>query len=188
MKLTLEVPFGSTATAVVEVSDYTEYGRIAFREAVTILGSDGKQMSKDNCARIISYNRSSQKIFERHGLGPDDFITRVGDYAATRGREVGDAINSALRQLKEEIASSHDVVTEETKNEQRRLKSAMETIRAAEIEGVDNLMTHADYTTWARRYNDVANEGGEGHIPHRITREEYQRALDIVANQGKLRA
>jgi hypothetical protein len=38
-------------------------------------------------------------------------------------------------------------------------------------------MTNQELKSWKVRYNDLHNEGGEGYIPTRITKEQYQKAV-----------
>ena len=42
------------------------------------------------------------------------------------------------------------------------------------------LMTNAEYKVWAKRYNDINNEGGEGYVPDLITVEQLKRANKIL--------
>jgi hypothetical protein len=42
-------------------------------------------------------------------------------------------------------------------------------------------MTNAEYRAWAKQYNDINNEGGEGYIPELITIEQLEAAKKILA-------
>ena len=43
------------------------------------------------------------------------------------------------------------------------------------------LMTNAEYKVWAKNYNDINNEGGEGYIPELITVEQLEQAKRVMA-------
>lgn len=43
------------------------------------------------------------------------------------------------------------------------------------------LMTDAQYKVWAKNYNDVNNEGGEGYVPDLVTVEQLEYAKKVLA-------
>ena len=49
-----------------------------------------------------------------------------------------------------------------------------------EILSNGNLMTIKEVCDWTRNYNNVMNEGGDGYIPERISKEEYDEAKKIL--------
>jgi len=53
--------------------------------------------------------------------------------------------------------------------------------RVAAEGGPDKLMTAKEVAAWRRHYNDVANEGGDGYIPEKVSQETYARALEVLA-------
>lgn len=65
-----------------------------------------------------------------------------------------------------------------------KLQFAKDVIMEAEKIGVENLKTLAELKEWARNYNKVANEGGEGYVPDVMNKphvERYEWALKVVA-------
>jgi len=43
------------------------------------------------------------------------------------------------------------------------------------------LMTNSQYQVWAKRYNDINNDGGYGYVPEYITVEQFEAAKEILA-------
>lgn len=65
-----------------------------------------------------------------------------------------------------------------------KLQFAKNIITEAEEIGIENLKTLAELKEWARNYNKVANEGGEGYVPDIMQMahiERYEWALKVVA-------
>lgn len=48
------------------------------------------------------------------------------------------------------------------------------------MESGQKLMTKDEYRRWARNYNNVMNEGGEGYIPDLPTLEAYEAAKEYI--------
>lgn len=67
---------------------------------------------------------------------------------------------------------------EEAKIKESRKASALQYITRAEkyIASGQKLMTLKEYKAWAKNYNNVVNEGGEGYIPDLPTTESYEAA------------
>jgi hypothetical protein len=90
--------------------------------------------------------------------------------------------------LKEIIESgkSEEVKTEETAKAEaekaKRRARAQRIVDAAE-KYTTPLMTDAEYRVWARNYNHLHNEGGDGYIPERITVEQLKDAKKVLAEQ-----
>ena len=43
-------------------------------------------------------------------------------------------------------------------------------------------MTEEECKEWAKNYNNIMNEGGEGYIPKIITKEDFKWALNKLKN------
>lgn len=75
------------------------------------------------------------------------------------------------------------------KAEQRRKEKEEELKRAKELiakaEKQKTIPPKAEANRLMRQYNDIMNEGGEGFVPHIISREEYDYALKVVADSEK---
>ena len=50
----------------------------------------------------------------------------------------------------------------------------------SEAEAQSDIPERAEAKRRMRAYNDVYNEGGEGYVPHIISREEYETAKDLL--------
>jgi hypothetical protein len=73
--------------------------------------------------------------------------------------------------------------SESDKEAARLAKGAERVIAEAEHTVKNNdgtLMTNEQAKVWARRYNDLHNEGGEGYISEVITKEDYEWAKSIL--------
>lgn len=75
------------------------------------------------------------------------------------------------------------------KADQKRKERAEEIERAkklmAKAEQQKTIPTKAEAKRMMRQYNELMNEGGEGFVPHIISREEYDYALKVVADSEK---
>lgn len=58
---------------------------------------------------------------------------------------------------------------------------AKETIAAAEAQS--DIPTAKEARARQIQYNDIHNEGGEGYVPRWVSKEEYENAKSILANQ-----
>lgn len=75
------------------------------------------------------------------------------------------------------------------KADQKRKERAEEIERAkklmAKAEKQKTIPAKAEAKRMMRQYNELMNEGGEGFVPHIISREEYDYALKVVADSEK---
>ena len=69
-------------------------------------------------------------------------------------------------------------VAETIKIEAEKIEAAKKVIAQAEAQST--IPTDAEYRAWRKQYNDINNEGGEGYIPTRITKERYEMARAIL--------
>ncbi len=105
---------------------------------------------------------------------------KIGKY--TLGTpEIANAIIAAYEELedikKEEMASWEKVLTSEEKQE---IKKAEKIMKEVEKIGEENLKSYKEEKTWRRNYNNINNEGGEGFVPQRATKESYEWAKEIM--------
>lgn len=194
MKKTLvkEVPFGR-GLARVTVAGFTNVKRldgVEVGEEVIITAKveivvNGNVVEKGNHANVLEYSRFTDTFFERAKLNPSKKYTKVGDKAITEGDQAGLAINEAIREMKEEIAAAFNTKTVEQVEKENEIAVAEYIIAKAEKEGVENLMTLAQLKAWKKRYNDFYNEGGEGYIPEKISREQYEQAVQTLNKYGE---
>ena len=98
-------------------------------------------------------------------------------------------IMAALAEAKEEVAAQFAAEQPETAKaeEEKTAKAAAklvaeatEIISQVEYRGEENLLTEAEESQWREVYNNMVNEGGEGYVPERVTKEKYEWAKRIL--------
>ena len=87
-------------------------------------------------------------------------------------------LNEVIESGKAETVIEHE--TAKADAEKAKGKAEAQKIIDAAVKYTTPLMTNAEYKVWAKRYNDINNEGGEGYIPDRITVEQLARANKIL--------
>lgn len=192
MKLIKEVPFGK-ASARVSVSGFVENVSLdgdvldsieVYTSAEIEIIADGKVVAKGDFATVLEYNRFTDTFFDRVRLDRSKKYTKVGDKAIALGEESGRAINEAIAKMKAEIEKELQGVSEAEKEEKKEIEIAINVVKLAENEGVENLMSAAEIKVWRKQYNDLHNEAEEGYIPTRISREDYQKQISFLTRKG----
>lgn len=193
--LTKEIPFGKVI-ARVTVNAWIENTNLdGFVTGSEILTSskveivvNGKVAESGHFATVIGFHKGTESFYAKAKLDTTKKYTRVGDKAITLGEESGKAINKAIADMKEELENDFQVKSNETikaeKEEIEEIALAKEVVELAEKEGIENLMSAADIKVWRKKYNDLNNEGGEGYIPTRISKEEYERCKNLLESYG----
>jgi len=102
--------------------------------------------------------------------------TRIGD-SLLPDVEIYNNIKTAINEMEEEMKEVTEVETEEVKEE---IEEAKAVVAQVEKEGIENLMTAEEIKVWRKRYNDLHNEGGVGYIPPKISKEKYNKALEVL--------
>lgn len=86
--------------------------------------------------------------------------------------------------LNEVIEAGKNVEVEATEQKEQENKRAEEILEAKRIldkaSKQPKIMTNAEYAEWRRRYNNAMNEGGEGYIPKRVTKEQIEWAKKVL--------
>ncbi len=191
--LVREVPFGK-AIARITVSAFTNDvnfdGYIMGQKLHTTqdieIVANGKVVVKETYAKKMTCNVLYEDQYEKYNLNENDVFTRVGN-VRTLGFEAFEAIEGAIVEMKDKLAKEFGEKTETEKADEEVAKAEAEAIEmaekvvaAAEVEGVKNLRTREQLKTWRKAYNDVNNEGGEGYIPTRVSKEQYEEALKVL--------
>ena len=180
MELKREVSFGKAIAEITIISKEEERnldGMVMGTKTVisqnVVIKFNGKKITSDNGCAIVNGDNSyfADKIKK---AGNPDFITMVGD-AVTAGRETGDKIKQAIAEMIEELTGE-----KEESKEEKKTQVAKEIVGIAEEQGVENLMTEDQIKVWRENYNNIMNEGGDGYIPQKISKEQHQRALKIL--------
>lgn len=183
--LVREVPFGKL-TARITVTMFTELTALLTERVITSSDVEiivnGKVAESGSFARVLEFNNNTDTFYKRAKLDVTKKYTRVGDRALTEGEVAGVAINEAIKEMKEELSKQFDEETKESKQERLEIEEAKAIIEQAEKEGIDNLMNKQEIKQWRKRYNDLYNEGGEGYIPAKVSKESYSWALEILKN------
>mgnify|MGYP001293073526 CR=1 FL=1 len=187
-----EIPFGK-AIARVTVTGWMEAvtldGQATGSQRVNVskkveIVVNGKVVESGYHADIIEYNDLSRTLFERAKLDKTKKYSRVGDKAITLGAEAAVEINAAIEEMTAEIEIELQGKSEAEKQTEQEIEEAKAIVEAAEKEGINNLLTAAQLDEWRKRYNDLWNEGGEGYIPPRVSREQYEQAVALLRSHG----
>jgi hypothetical protein len=181
--LTREVKFGK-GKAVITVKfenptvnldgDYVESHKVEKMTDIKIM-SGSKVVATASHADLIQDNIVYKKYMEQHGMDLNKKYTRVGKMI-TEGAEVHENITQAIVEMEAELSQEFEVQTEQEKE----IEEAQEIIESAEKEGVEKLRTESEIRNWRKAYNNIHNEGGEGYIPTKISKERYQRAKIVL--------
>lgn len=183
-KMVKEIPFGK-GIARVEVAVFTTENtewlteNVETATSVKIIAGD-RVVAEAYHANTLEYNFLTDTFFEKYNLDENKKYTKVGNIV-TEGTETAEAINNAIEDMKAELLNEYNTKTEAAKQHEEDLAQAEEIIAQAKKEGVENLMSKSEIKSWRTRYNDIHNEGGEGFIPRRISKEAYSRALAFRA-------
>ena len=133
---------------------------------------DGKLI--DNCWDVSLWNVVDAKGMPFKKI---EGISTIG-MTAEQGKLVQEFLKSVIESGKSEEVTKHE--TEVMENEKaEKIKDAKEIITKAEKQ--TSIPTVAEYKVWARNYNNLHNEGGDGYVPKLITKEEYEYAKSILA-------
>ncbi|ELK39917.1 hypothetical protein D478_21593 [Brevibacillus agri BAB-2500] len=190
--LVKEVPFGKGIARITvsmwstpKYSDGIPLGcdEVHSSSLVVVL-MDGKVVSRGFFAEVLEYNFITDTYFHKLNLDPTSKYSRVGDKALTPGAETGEMITSLIKEMKAELAKEFNVETEEEKQRKEEVEYAQGVIALAEKQGVDTLPNSDEVKAWRKRYNDLYNEGGEGYIPVKVSKEQYQWALNVVGRSA----
>jgi hypothetical protein len=180
--LVREVPFGK-AVARISVTIYTvnrmfddtyEVQDVKMKKKIEIVAG-GKIATTDTVAVVAQDGDYFREEMIKRGLDLNKKYTKVGR-AWTEGEETANEIKKAIAEMEEELKTEFGQKTEK----EEEIEEAQAVIAQAEKEGVENLMTAEELKVWRKNYNLVNNEGGEGYIPIRISKERYQNALDVL--------
>jgi len=184
--LNKEVKFGK-AIACVTVTAFTENvyldGQVT-NEKITVtdkveIVAGGNVVEKGN-VKVLEYNNLTAEIYEKNNLNTSKKYTKVGDKAITNGEETGTEIKNAIEEMKKELAAEFEVKTEKEINEEEVIKEAQEVVELAKQEGIENLKSATEIKNWRKKYIAINNEGGEGYVPLKISKEQYQQATKVL--------
>ena len=129
---------------------------------------------------VIRFIYQGKEISTALNLNVIDNVIHIG-INQVKTPELVAQIIAAYEEIKEmqneEIASWTKVVTQE---EIEDIKEAQIVIAEVERVGEENLLTDKEESVWIKQYNDIHNEGEQGYIPQRATKESYARAIKIL--------
>lgn len=191
--LVKEVPFGKAIARIKvrmweyerEEIPFVQVGRTEVKEVVKVEIVFGGEVKEVGTGAIgVQYDSYYERFYEQEGLDVDKKYTRVGN-AYTEGWEVAEKVRREIRNMKEELAKEFGVETKEKKKERKEYERAKAIIRRVEEVGEERLKTRVELEQWKKVYNNVVNEGGEGYIPYKISKEEYEWAKKKVENGRK---
>lgn len=186
--LTKETTFGKTGTAVITVNMWQtktdaladRFGRVESTAKVEIF-ANGKRVVSANASEVmaIEHNIVYADRYEVNGWDVDATFSAVGR-AVTTGNEKALEIQAVMKELEEELAAMFGVKTKAQQAQEQAIEEAEYVIEQATKYGVDTLMTNEELRQYNRTYNRVMNEGGEGYIPPRVSKEQYEKALCVI--------
>ena len=141
--------------------------------------SNGKVVTTQSHVTLIEDNELYSKYMTQQGMDLNKKYSRVGKIA-TEGKEAYNNIKNAIEEIEEELAQELEVKTEKEVKQEIKIEEAQEIVKKAEKEGIENLMTEKQLMSWIENCNNIHNEGGEGYIPARVSKEQYNRARELV--------
>lgn len=192
-ELVREIPFGgATARITVRGSKRDEVidGFVLKEQKFNLFTDidiikDGIRVTTDSKASEKRYEEN-EHYYNRNKLNKEDTFSIVGK-AMTLGTETALEINKAVREMRDEIClffcektdAEREVIRLANKAIEKR-SLAKDIVKRAEQEGIDNLLTVKELQKWVKNYNDVVNEGGDGYIPTRVSKEQYEEAIKYL--------
>lgn len=189
MELVKEVKFGK-AVARITVSgtfqnetfhQFVKGGEVFISEKIEIV-HNGKIVGEGNYAYSMEYNEIYDRTYEKHNLDTRKTYTQIkGKKSALfcEGKETAEEINALIKSMEEEIETHYKGEVEQ-QEEAPTVENAKKIVELAEQQGVEKLMTEKEINVWRKQYNAVVNEGGEGYIPRKISKEQYEQALSVL--------
>lgn len=192
-KMTKEVPFGK-AIARVTVSasneslkaDGVEVGCTKVNVSTTVeIIMDGKVVESGPFAVALEYNNVNAATYKRAKLDTAKKYSKVGDRAIAHGAEAAAEINAAIEEMKSALEVELQGESEAQKSEKNEIIRAESIVAAAELVGAENLMTEVEMADWRIGYNNLYNEGAEGYIPDKVSREDYRWATNILSKSSR---
>ena len=186
--LVRELPFGK-ATAKVTVTMFTEKKYmdgidIGIEEVITTRNIEivlnGSVVASGHHVDVLEFNEITDTYYQSRKMDVTKKYTKVGDRALTVGEEAGVAIKNAMVEMETELSKEFGVETEAEKQQKEELEEAQAIVTQAKKEGIENLLTEIQLKEWRTKYNNIHNEGGEGYIPTRVSKEQYQHALNVI--------
>lgn len=123
----------------------------------------------------LDADKIEKGIYGETNLVDNKKLQLTEEAAKNMARYIEEVKNMAIEKTPE---YKEYINAEAKKEKEEAIKDANEIISLGdkEIETHGSLMTMEEIQEWQKEYNDVVNEGGDGYIPRRISREEYEAA------------
>lgn len=186
MELIKDVKFGK-AVARITVSgtfqnetfhQFVKGGEVFTSQKIEIV-HNGKVVGQGNQAHSMECNMIYDRTYDKHNLDTSKTYTQIkGKKNAMfcEGKETAEEINALIKSMENEIIIHYKGEVKQAK-ETDVVENAEKIVELAEQQGVEKLMTEKEINAWRKQYNAVVNEGGEGYIPRKISKEQYEQAL-----------
>lgn len=107
---------------------------------------------------------------------PEGKNFRIGNAIIKLSDEQRTEINAIIRELKEAAKIEKEEVKEV------EIEEAKAIVEKAESQ--KEIPTFENARRMEKQHNNIYNEGGEGYVPHIVYKNEYEKALKILKNQG----
>lgn len=126
---------------------------------------------------IINKNGVYARIYNRAGVTEEQHnLIMVAIIEAEAELEVQfTAENEEIAKVEEEKA-----IAEKSKATELRIEIAKRIVE--ETSRRENILTDKEEEAWRESYNNMMNEGGEGYVPQRITKEALIWANEVLEN------
>ena len=165
-----------------------DFAYFSVTEEDMVLNVNGKRYAGAHIALLNNFDDDELKR-KCENAGVNKYLISVNNNVCLRivlPKDQLEALETMIAEAKK--AGSHPKVTaireaKEAKQREEDAECAKRTIEMAEeiIARNGKLMTDAQAREWAKKYNEVVNEGGSGYIPTIITEEMYEAAKKKLA-------
>lgn len=182
---------GQTVTIKIEVTkevidnivdadgNLVNLGKKAYENTTFTVYIDGTYKFKTTSLSLVDGNNSdfAKRVKAAGGVAfLENLVLTEKNY-----QKVLNALNEANQEVVNE--EYENLVAEEVQKENEEIiNEAKKIVKLAQKEGIENLLTEADLIIWRENYNNLHNEGVEGYIPYRVSKEAYTRAKTILNN------
>lgn len=194
MELIKEVKFGKVVAKITvkgtfqneTFHQFVAGGEIFFSQKIEIV-HNGKIVDEGNYAYSMENNEIYDRTYEKHNLDTRKSYTQIkGKKSALfcEGKETAEEINALIKSMEEEIETHYKG---EVKQQEKIdfMENAKKVVALAEQQGVEKLMSEKEISEWRKQYNAAVNEGGEGYIPRKVSKEQYHQALKTIGGTAQ---
>lgn len=190
MELVKEVKFGKAVARITvkgtfeneTFHQFVKDGEVIITQKIEIV-ANGKVIGEARHADAMENNEIYDYTYKKNNLDTRKTYTQIKGVGICEGRETADEINALIQDMKNEIETHYKGEVEQVE-ETDLVENAKKIVEIAEQQGVEKLMTEKEINEWRKQYNEVVNEGGEGYIPRKVSKEQYRQALKTLGSEA----